>query len=267
MAKDFGEYESGSIGFVDALRKESFGYGAVADLLHREFADDGTVVHVLELGCGTGSNLFALCSLGDYTGVGTDRHQDSIDIATARAEAARVSDRLAFRCQDFQKELPQGRFDAILLLFVPLSASAVRALLSRAESLLRPGGLVASVFLGWRDAPPRLGSSDHIIEFSETEDGQPVVLFGFYRVIAGGDLGIQYDGVYLGSDGERATLSRQRDFYPLSDPSSGLDLPPDRYTLLRRTEMAGSDVAPPPFTRQIFEAYRYHSDITHQHTI
>jgi hypothetical protein len=127
--------------------------------------------------------------------------------------------------------------------------------------------MVASVFLGWRDQPPRHGSSDHVIEFSETEDGHPAVLFGFYRAITEGDLGIQHDGVYLSSDGARATLSRQRDFYPLSDPTSGLDLPPDRYTLLHRTVMAGADVAPPPFTCQVFEAYRYQPDILNQNAI
>ena len=98
---------------------------------------------VLELGCGTGSFALALQSLGDYRYAATDRSEEMLHVARAKAELEGAD--VQFEVADFTDFRADPPVDAIVLLYDGLNylleMEQVTAVLRCAFTSLRPGGI------------------------------------------------------------------------------------------------------------------------------
>jgi len=97
---------------------------------------------VLELGCGSGINLFELAErFPNLAGHGYDLNAAAI--ASATQDAARLfPGRLRFRQADACREIPDGEFDIVLLIDVLEHVPNPRDILRRVSLSVRPGGTV-----------------------------------------------------------------------------------------------------------------------------
>lgn len=111
----------------------------------------GDGARVLEVGCGTGRALVHLAAVTTASRlVGIDTSGPALERARARAASA-GADRVEFVAGDFLAYRPDTAFDTVLLADCTLNGfteePAVVGLLTRARSLLAPGGRIAvSVF-------------------------------------------------------------------------------------------------------------------------
>jgi 2-polyprenyl-3-methyl-5-hydroxy-6-metoxy-1,4-benzoquinol methylase len=103
------------------------------------------VPNILEVGCGTGMNLFELSRDATLIGEGYDLNADYIQIATD------IRDRLGLRglifyCQDAAEMAPEKRFDAILMIDVLEHLENPASVVKRLDPFLSEGGyLLVSV--------------------------------------------------------------------------------------------------------------------------
>jgi SAM-dependent methyltransferase len=109
-------------------------------------APDRSAVHILEIGCGTGANLWFVTREG-FSAAGVDGSATAIRQATARLEAEglradlRVGDAAAL-----VEQFSEGRFDAVLdvACLTHNSVASVRAIVGQIYRVLKPGGRVFS---------------------------------------------------------------------------------------------------------------------------
>jgi SAM-dependent methyltransferase len=112
-------------------------YKAEADFVHRclQTFRIGSVKHVLELACGTGSHALALERHG-YRIIATDYSEDMLRVG--RAKAASEDSSVEFRWQDMRTlDVPEAPFDAIISLFDSIGYVATDEALQRVLSNVR----------------------------------------------------------------------------------------------------------------------------------
>ncbi|MBX6389760.1 MAG: class I SAM-dependent methyltransferase [Frankia sp.] len=99
----------------------------------------------LDLACGEGRNAIWLASRG-WTAVGVDFSTAAIERARRLAADARVSERVTFTVGDVVRGDGLGAgFDAVVVAYLQLGASARRVALRRAAEALAPGGTLLVV--------------------------------------------------------------------------------------------------------------------------
>jgi 2-polyprenyl-3-methyl-5-hydroxy-6-metoxy-1,4-benzoquinol methylase len=110
------ESQLGKIPWMDPaiLRRYS---GRLRPWFNKEFRferlGDLTGLHVLDVGCGDGSNSVLLASRGARV-TGIDISSRSIELATERARLAGVQDRVTFHCSPLElADFPEDTFDVI----------------------------------------------------------------------------------------------------------------------------------------------------------
>ena len=98
---------------------------------------------VLELGCGTGSFALVLQELGGYRYAATDRSEEMLRVARAKAQLENAE--IQFEVVDFTSFRTETQVDAVLLLYdglnYLLAADQVSSLLQSAFDALRVGGV------------------------------------------------------------------------------------------------------------------------------
>ncbi|MBI1393315.1 MAG: peptide chain release factor N(5)-glutamine methyltransferase [Alphaproteobacteria bacterium] len=102
---------------------------------------------ILDLGCGSGALLIAALHIWrDALGVGIDRSEDAVDLATENAAKLAVADRANFRVQDW-RDLAEagamGEFDLILCNPPYISSTSRNALPPEVAFFEDPGALFA----------------------------------------------------------------------------------------------------------------------------
>lgn len=245
------KYPPNAIQYIDAFRRDVFDYEECAAALHEIFsAQERGVSTVCELGCGTGSNLLTLAGYG-YRGTGADASEESVELARQRA-ADRGLD-AEFHLMDFREQLPEGPFDAVVVLFVPLSLGDMRDLAKRAQQIVRPGGLFCCVLLG--EDPATAGPELRFHEDAEyvEHEGKPVARFNFYKKEGPQ---VEFNGIYLvPDDDQRAIMLRDRDHYDLIGDGRQLEVP-DGYEHVTDRKLQGGPRQHPPFTYESLEVFR-----------
>ena len=100
-------------------------------------------VHVLDVGCGTGTPACHLASLG-ATVVGITNSAVGVDAASARAEANGFSDQLSFEIRDgMDNGFPDESFDRVWVLESSHLMRKRDTLIAECARVLRPGGRMA----------------------------------------------------------------------------------------------------------------------------
>lgn len=109
--------------------------------------------HVADVGCGTGEALIALAAAYPRsTFAGYDSFAAPLERARARAEAARVADRVHFELRDVADGLPDT-YDVITAFDVLHDAADPDALLREIARALRPGGTHLLLEMNCADDP------------------------------------------------------------------------------------------------------------------
>lgn len=142
---------------IEKVKRQAMNYEAFAEFYDRFFGDfledlpfyQGYAERVgsplLEVGCGTGRLTVPLAAAG-FRVTGLDASAAMLARARARAERARVSERITWVQVDATREIPPGPYP---MAFVPLntflhfdSLEAQRAVLRHLHRVLEPGGLL-----------------------------------------------------------------------------------------------------------------------------
>lgn len=119
-------------------------YDAWADYVHELIQTHRPGAEtILELACGTGSLAFELQPLGPYRYAGTDRSEDMIRVARAKADLYGLD--LQFGVADFTNFRVDVPVDVLILLYDGLNylleEDRIRALFRCAHAALSPGGI------------------------------------------------------------------------------------------------------------------------------
>jgi SAM-dependent methyltransferase len=110
--------------------------------------------HVLDLGCGSGSQTLTLASLLNGTIVAVDDHQPYVDQLTATIQATGLNDRIKVITADmFTLELPAATFDLIWAEGSIYIIGFERGLQAW-RSWIKPGGYLAVTELTWLQPDP-----------------------------------------------------------------------------------------------------------------
>lgn len=103
-------------------------------------------MRILDLGCGTGKQLFALAERlsGGSELVGVDISEQAVEAVNQRAQREGLANVRALRASldECPGALPPGEFDLILSTYAIYYARDVRGLVSELASVLRPAGQV-----------------------------------------------------------------------------------------------------------------------------
>lgn len=105
--------------------------------------------HVLEIGCGTGGTALALAP-GVAQIIGADVSAEMVRIAR-RKTAAGDADNVVFEKAAATEEVPNAPFDAVLAFSLLHLVGDLPAVLERAHSQLKPGGLFISKTVCMKD--------------------------------------------------------------------------------------------------------------------
>lgn len=122
-------------------------YAAECDLIEGIFKayGDGSISHILDLGCGTGNHAFPLSERG-YIVTGVDRSESMLAEAQRKLANASGNGRLDFQKGDLRTMDLQRDFDAAIMMFAvlgyQLGNSDVLSTLKSARRHLRSGGLL-----------------------------------------------------------------------------------------------------------------------------
>ncbi|MFG3056737.1 SAM-dependent methyltransferase [Kitasatospora sp. NPDC048239] len=109
---------------------------------------------VLDIGCGTGAPAIQLARSTGATVVGITNSPVQARLATEKAEAAGVADRVEFRCEDaVGLGFPAESFDAVWLVESIMAMPDRLAVLRQAAAVLKPGGRLALTDFLERTAP------------------------------------------------------------------------------------------------------------------
>lgn len=100
-------------------------------------------MHVLDLGCGNGSQLASLVRHRGVIGIGIDLADVAIELGRARAAAGGLDTQMKLRHQSFHQLLPAGPFELVYSLYALqfARASQLALLAERIGGVLRPGGV------------------------------------------------------------------------------------------------------------------------------
>jgi SAM-dependent methyltransferase len=135
-------------------------------------ATDRGAVHILELGCGPGANVWYLAREG-FAAHGIDGSATAIEHARSRLE--REGLRAEFTVGDFTELLAHyepATFDAVVdIAAVQCNrADAVRTCIEQAKALLKPGGKIFSMMVAtgsWGDGAGREIEPNTFVDISE----------------------------------------------------------------------------------------------------
>jgi 2-polyprenyl-3-methyl-5-hydroxy-6-metoxy-1,4-benzoquinol methylase len=243
-------YPSRCVVYVEAFRRHFWDHQGVCRLLDERFREMGTISSICELGCGAGTNLIHLATLG-YECFGYDVSAESLDIAQAAALNAGV--KVHFSQLDFFEVLPDRQFDAVVALFVPISLADMEQLARRVAPLVRPGGLFACMLLAvqpeFRDQVAAKRQSAEYLQIL----GKDVLRQNFYR--KEGNL-IHYEGVYFIGDEESVRMAVDRDTYDLVVDDAKLNPPGHMFKQQSRQRIIGKPEQCPPMTFEILDIFQ-----------
>ncbi len=135
------------MGRTEHERRRLLLQGSILNPLTEDFlrsAGLSSGMQVLDLGCGIGDvSLMAAGIVGDSGGVtGLDIDEEALQVARERARKAGHG-QVAFEHGDFAHYRPERHFDAVVGRHVLIHASDALALVRRAVSFVRSGGIVA----------------------------------------------------------------------------------------------------------------------------
>ncbi len=243
-------YPNNAINYINSFRHELFSYDVMNDELNKFFKVHG-IENVCELGCGTGTHLILLSQLG-YNCVGTDASDESIEIA--RNVSRQQLQNIDYHVMDFYKEMPDKKFDAILLLCIPMSIKDTEELAVRVAKNLKPGGFFITLMLG-KDPNKQLDHLDvyNSVEYTRYND-EPVIRFNFYSK---NDQFVDWHAVYLTGNSEGSKMYTDHDKFDLLEFGTVLDLPSNIYKHVERLDLSRcKETQAPPMTIEVFDVYQ-----------
>ncbi|WP_338748878.1 class I SAM-dependent methyltransferase [Janibacter alittae] len=127
---------------------------------------------VLDLGTGSGHAAFVLADLG-YDVTGVDSSAGMLDIARARAEAAKGAPP-TFVLGDAIDPPVDGGFDVVVSRYLMWTLREPLVALQRWRGLLRPGGVLAVVDSTWFDAGLEGSPSEFVDSYAAVMDDLPL---------------------------------------------------------------------------------------------
>ena len=145
-------YPEGLVKFVDFFREKNFDYKNY-DRVVKEYLDQYSsipVKSICSLGCGTGRHEVQLAKMGfEITGI--ERNTESFHIIKKEGVAPIEVIEASFLDRErLEDVLSDRKFDAILLLFIPLSIEDVKRVVDIFEKFLKPGGIIlTNQFFGY----------------------------------------------------------------------------------------------------------------------
>ncbi|MGI9616038.1 MAG: class I SAM-dependent methyltransferase [Acidimicrobiales bacterium] len=148
-------YNAVGINVIEQMYGEdflSFGGTETTDVL-ADRAKIGAGTLVLDVGCGLGGPAFHLAEMRDAIVTGVDLVELNIDLATERAQARGLSERVQFRVAN-ALDLPfaDETFDVVFGQDAWCHVPDKRALMAECSRLVRPGGAIA--FSDWLQIGP-----------------------------------------------------------------------------------------------------------------
>lgn len=121
----------------------------------RQYVENLTPGHALELGCGKGDDAVWLARQG-WAVVAVEISRAALGIAATNAERAGLAGRITFEQHDLSQSFPEGTFDLVTASF--LAAFPREPVFRRAGEAVAPGGHLLIVDHGsrspWSSAPP-----------------------------------------------------------------------------------------------------------------
>jgi 2-polyprenyl-3-methyl-5-hydroxy-6-metoxy-1,4-benzoquinol methylase len=123
-------------------------YGRIClDLIYKRLnGSAGETLEILDAGCGTGQMAIELAEKGHRV-TGIEVHRPSVEMAQRRAAEVGVSvDVIQGDLLEKLRELPDGRFDAVLCMGVLYTCVNYREIVGEFSRVLRPGGLLFATF-------------------------------------------------------------------------------------------------------------------------
>lgn len=213
-------YPDGVVEYLDLFRDKYLQYEIFDPLLHQYIQKYKTSKgnRICSLGAGTGRHEIDMVKFG-YDVVGLERDQKSVEIANELFVLNRVS--VDMQVCDFLKSQEVERvcgsmdkFDAIILLFIPISTYDYHRALENLKKYLKPGGIFITNCFGYREAVDRnkLVLRSDIEVLNNHKADQLIVRLNYYEFEK--DI-VNWDAIYLVPD-EKGILSMKKDHDILS---------------------------------------------------
>lgn len=198
-------YPEGVVEYLDLFRDKYLQYEVFDPILHKYIQEhkrsDGN--RICSLGAGTGRHEIDMVKFG-YDVVGLERDKRSVEIANELFGMNGV--KVDMRVCDFLKpeeidkvcgEIP--KFDAIILLFIPISMYDYHRALENLKKYLKPGGVFITNCFGYREIIDRdkkvLRSDIEVINGKELD--KLIVRLNYYEFEK--DI-VNWDAIYLVPD-------------------------------------------------------------------